>query len=93
MSYKVIKRFMDLEDNNFIYEEGFEYPRKGHYVSENRLKELSSENNKQGIPLIEKVGKVEVEPKKANIDEIAPAIDEIEVKDLEKAEKPKKKKK
>lgn len=59
--YKVIKFFTDLQDNDFAYEVGDPFPRKGLEVSEDRLAELSSSDNRQGQPLIEKVAE---EPKK-----------------------------
>ena len=90
---------MDLEDDNFIYEEGWDYPRAGHFVNQARLDELSSFENRQGMPLIEKVGEVieeelpieEIpnEPEvvdEVNVEEIADEV--IEIKE-EKAEKPK----
>lgn len=60
--YKVIKFFTDLQDNNFAYEVGDTFPRKGLEVTEERFAELAGSNNKQGQPLIEKVA---VAPKKA----------------------------
>ena len=60
--YKVIKFFTDLQDNNFPYEVDKPFPREGVTVTEERLKELSGSNNKQGQPLIEKVAEP---PKKA----------------------------
>lgn len=62
--YKVIKFFTDLQDNNHPYEVGDEYPRKGATVLPSRLKELASENNRQGQPLIEEIPEVEEAPKK-----------------------------
>lgn len=61
--YKVIKKFHDLQDatktkNGEIYYEykvGDTFPRNGMKVTEERLKELSGEDNKQGVPLIELV--------------------------------------
>ena len=53
--YKVIKYFTDLHDNEYPYHVGDQFPRKGVMVTEERLKELSSDKNKQGQPLIEKV--------------------------------------
>ena len=61
--YRVIKSFHDLQDSKKTkdgeiyhkYEEGDEFPRKGFKVSEERLKELSGKENKQGSPLIEEV--------------------------------------
>lgn len=53
--YKVLKAFTDLQDNNYVYEEGSEYPRKGSDPSEERIAELSGKKNLQGIPLIKEV--------------------------------------
>lgn len=61
--YRVIKRFHDLQDatktkNGNVHHEykvGDEFPRKGFKVSDERLKELSGKDNKQGAPLIEEV--------------------------------------
>ena len=50
--YKVIKYFTDLQDNDYPYEVGDAYPRKGLVVSDERIKELSGSNNKQGTALI-----------------------------------------
>lgn len=58
--YKVIKFFTDLQDNNYPYEVGSTYPRKGLSVTEERIAELSGSNNRQRTALIEEVG----EPKK-----------------------------
>ena len=59
--YKVIKRFADLQDNNYIYDPADAscntYPRKGLKVSDERIAELSGKDNKQGAPLIEKIEK------------------------------------
>lgn len=52
MSYKVIHYFTDLQDFNHAYNVGDEFPRQGMKVSESRLLELSTENNRQGKPLI-----------------------------------------
>lgn len=62
--YKVIKFFTDLKDHDHAYRVGDEFPRKGLTVSEERLKELSTDQNKRGIPLIEAVAenKPEAEP-------------------------------
>lgn len=53
--YKVIKLFTDLQDNNYKYEVGDEYPRLGLKPSIARITELSGSDNKQGTPLIEEV--------------------------------------
>ena len=64
--YKVIHFFTDLQDNGHEYSVGDKFPRTGLTVSENRLKELATVNNKQGKPLIEIISNDEVEetPKK-----------------------------
>ena len=53
--YKVIHFFTDLQDNGYKYSAGDQFPRTGLSVSEKRLKELATANNKQGKPLIELV--------------------------------------
>lgn len=84
MPYKVIKRFMDLEDDNFIYEEGWDFPRANHFVNEARIKELASSDNRQGIPLIEKVGEVKQEIAEPEIkEEIVEEINEEIVEPVE----------
>ena len=60
--YKVIKFFTDLQDSNRAYSVGDVFPHAdaAYPVTDQRLAELSSKNNKQGVPLIEAVE----EPKK-----------------------------
>lgn len=53
--YKVIKYFIDLEDNNHEYNVGVKFPRGNKKVTPERLAELSGSRNRQGKPLIEKV--------------------------------------
>ena len=66
--YKVIKHFTDLQDNNFAYDPKDParntYPRKGLSVLPSRIKELASDKNRQGCPLIEEIPEVEETPKK-----------------------------
>ena len=64
MAYKVIKFFTDMQDNNFAYNVGDEYPRKGMSVLPSRIKELAGSKNRQGCPLIEEIPEVEETPKK-----------------------------
>lgn len=54
--YEVVHFFTDLRDYDHPYNVGDEFPRQGVTVSEERLAELSSSNNKQRIPLIKAVG-------------------------------------
>jgi arginine utilization protein RocB len=62
--YIVIKLFTDLCDDNWLYNVGDVYPRKGLNVTESRIKELSSANNRQGKPLIKLIEEPKEEPKK-----------------------------
>ena len=62
--YKVIKHFTDMQDNNFAYDVGDEYPRKGLSVLPSRIKELAGNKNRQGCPLIEEIPDVEDKPEK-----------------------------
>lgn len=55
MMYKVIKYFVDLQDNNHEYQAGDTFPRAGLVVTEERLSELAGSENKQGVPLIQLV--------------------------------------
>ena len=62
--YRVIKHFVDLQDNNYKYDVGDTYPRKGLNVLQSRINELASHKNKQNTPLIEEIPEVEEKPKK-----------------------------
>ena len=53
--YKVIERFMDLQDDNYIYEVGDAYPREGADPTLERNRELASTSTKIGQPLIEEI--------------------------------------
>ena len=53
--YKVIKSFTDLQDNNYAYYVGDTFPRNGVEAGAERVAELSSDKNLQGIPLIEEI--------------------------------------
>lgn len=57
--YRVIENFKDLEDNEYIYLKNVAnkniYPRKGLEPTQKRIKELSTDKNKLGKPLIEEI--------------------------------------
>jgi hypothetical protein len=53
--YRVIKYFTDLQDNNHEYNVGDIYPHNKKKASASRIKELATDKNRRGIPLIEKV--------------------------------------
>lgn len=51
----IYEKFKDLEDSNYIYKKGDIYPREGLEPTKKRIKELASNKNKIGEPLIQKV--------------------------------------
>ena len=83
MQYKVIKFFMDGQDNNRSYIPGNIYPREGLTPSAERIAELASKNNRLGEILIEPVQST---AQKKEEEKPAEVIEE-------QAAKPKKKKK
>lgn len=53
-----------MQDNNFAYNVGDEFPRKNFSVLPSRIKELAGSKNRQGCPLIEEIPDVEEAPEK-----------------------------
>ena len=53
--YRVVHKFYDLKDNNYAYYVGDTFPHNGVEVGAERIAELSSDKNLQGVPLIEEV--------------------------------------
>lgn len=57
-----------MQDNNYAYDPKDParniYPRKGLSVLPSRIRELASDKNRQGCPLIEEIPEVEEKPKK-----------------------------
>ena len=53
--YKVIKSFSDLQDNGFVYKAGDIFPRLGKEVTQKRVDELASKNNKRKEALIQHI--------------------------------------
>lgn len=72
--YKVVKHFLDLQDKNHSYEVGDTYPREGLNVLQSRINELSSADNKQGVPLIKEVE--EPKRKKSAVKEETESVEE-----------------
>ena len=65
MEYKAIVYFKDLKDDSHAYHPGEKYPRDGYEPSEERIRELSTDKNRRGMPMIEEVKeKPKKEPKK-----------------------------
>ena len=53
--YTEIKSFTDLQDNNYVYYVGDTFPHNGVDVDAERIAELASDKNMQGVPLIEEI--------------------------------------
>ena len=67
--YKAIELFTDLQDNNYRYEVGDEYPRQGLKPTKKRINELLGDSNRRHRPVIEEiveevVEEIKEEPKK-----------------------------
>ena len=52
--YKAVKAFRDLK-TNLVYAVGDTFPHNGVEVDAERIAELSSDNNRLGVPLIEQI--------------------------------------
>ena len=59
--YEVIKRFADLQDGRYVYNEGDVYPREGVKPTKKRISELASDKNKLKTPLIVEIEEIETE--------------------------------
>ena len=55
MPYKVIEYFEDLKDNGRPYNVGDVFPVDGNTVTDERIAELASTQNRRRIPLIEEI--------------------------------------
>lgn len=55
MSYEVVNRFKDTEDNGIIYEVGESYPKDGHKPTKKRIGELTKLHPKYKVVFIEEV--------------------------------------
>ena len=53
--YRVLMRFCDSQDNNYVYSVGDTFPHNGVDVDAERIAELASDKNRLGIPLIEEI--------------------------------------
>lgn len=97
MTYKVIKYFTDLQDNDYPYNVGDIFPHEGKEVTPSRLAELSSSDNRRGVPLIElvkdnKAKAKDVKPVDADTEaDTAEVVETVEEKPVVKKGRPKKK--
>ena len=60
--YRVLMRFCDSQDNNYVYSVGDTFPHNGVDVDSERIEELASDKNRLGVPLIEEIAE---KPKRA----------------------------
>lgn len=67
----VINAFLDLKDNEHLYEVGDAYPREGIEPSEERIKELLGSDNLQGQPMIKAVKTVPADKEPEEVAEVA----------------------
>lgn len=74
----VINAFLDLKDNEHLYEVGDAYPREGLEPSEERIKELLGADNLQGQPMIKAVKTVPVDVKSEEVTESEPSKEDAE---------------
>lgn len=75
--YRVVKFFTDLQDGDHPYHVGEAFPRDGVEVTEERIKELSGQENRQGVPLIEYTGEQDSEQEtESPVDECEDGADE-----------------
>ena len=75
--YRVVKFFTDLQDGDHPYHVGEAFPRDGVEVTEERIKELSGRENRQGVPLIEYAGEQDSEQEtESPVDECENGADE-----------------
>lgn len=68
MAYKVLKHFTDIQVNNYAYNEGDIYPREGMSVLPSRIRELATDENRQGVALIVEVDEEKPKRKPAKAD-------------------------
>lgn len=58
MTYKVLNKFKDADDNNTFYDVGDEYPKGSYKPTKKRIEELSSTHPKHQTVFIEEVAKI-----------------------------------
>lgn len=74
----VINAFLDLKDNEHLYDVGDAYPREGLEPSEERIKELLGSDNLQGQPMIKAVKTVPADKKPEESADSEPSKEDAE---------------
>ena len=70
--FTVVKSFTDLQDGGYKYNKGDVYPREGLDVAPERIAQLSSAENLQGVALIKETAPLKV------VEEDKPAEEPVE---------------
>ncbi|WP_436950198.1 Rho termination factor N-terminal domain-containing protein [Staphylococcus xylosus] len=88
MTYEVIKYFTDLQDNDYEYNVGDIFPRKGLRVTDERLRELSTDENRQRVHLIKPISEAKdfSSMKTSELKEVAKKQDIDGYSDMKKVE-------
>lgn len=84
--YKVVKPFIDLQDNGYRYVVGDKYPRNNGKINRERVEILLSPNNALGYAVIEEIK----ENNDLHLEEIPNEVIDLPEEEI-KEEKPKKK--
>lgn len=84
MLYKVITRFKDADDDNYLYEVGDLYPREGYYPTDKRIDELSTTNNRRNVVGIKPIMLNEL--KVSELKDIAEQLEIEQYSSMKKAE-------
>ena len=90
MGYVVIETFVDLQNDNHRYSVGDKFPHADIEVSDKRISDLLSGNNRRKRPLIEEVKEEAKKPIKAvdaaetaeTIENAEPTIDDADVEQM-----------
>ena len=91
MKYTVLSEFADLQDGNYIYRVGDEYPRKGYSPTDERVTELSTGKNLLHRPLIQLVHDPVVVQEPESVVQVVVQESETAVEEPEITEQPKRK--
>lgn len=94
--YVVVKDFSDIQDDLHVYHAGDTFPRMGLEVSEERVAELASKDNKRGEILIEAMNAEQEgsqEPEIRSVSDETEVFDEIIAKEKKSPKKRNKKEK
>ena len=67
--YRVLMRFCDSQDNNYVYSVGDNFPHNGVEVDAERIAELASDKNRLGVPLIEEIAEKPKRTRKKKVEE------------------------